>query len=329
MNKYKSKIRVAMLFSRITTIHKLIPSLCLIFITTSTTMADSQDLRGNNLNRYAKHHHNKKIVSVLRIRGQAITGSNRLFSQPIWDLGESLGSSGFNFIFAHNPGQAEPLAITESTPMNAVLASGLDNNYLALFGLTADSIDPSLVNVPIHKIPVLSGPAGQIFQLPAALDVGATIRSRVATNKPVTLKKWLSAKAIAVFKCYANETSSVVIKFKSLIPDSIYSAWGVYSFDTDGDGLGDQIGGVPLGGVPNILVADKNGSAKMSRKLNFCPKEEPRLKYLTVAYHSDTNNNGAVPDQALLGMPGGTVAHAAISFPINVVACAQYPSQCL
>lgn len=271
----------------------------------------------------------KRIVSVMRVRGKAVTGSNRLFNEPIWDLGEALGFSGFNFIFGYNPEHNEPLALTRYTPRNTILASGFDRDYLALFGLTPNDIKSELVNIPVHKMPVLSGPSGEISQLPSVMDVGAKTRSRIASNKPVTLKKWLSAKAIAKFKCYSDGTSTVGIRLKSLIPNSIYSAWGVYSFDTNNDGLGDQIGGVPLGGVPNILLADSKGTAKIFRKLNFCPRDEPSLKYLTVAFHSDANINGAVPDQALLGLPGGTIAHAAISFPINVVTCNRYKSDCL
>lgn len=267
-------------------------------------------------------------TTIIRSQGRAVTGSNRLFGEPIWDLGEALGPFGYNFIFAHNPGQAAPLPITRDTPRSTLVASGIDLNYLAFFGLTEADIDPSLLNVPIHQSFVLSGPSGQLAQLPGVLDVGAKVRSRIASNQPVSLEKWLSARGVARFRCSAENTSTVRIRLRSLIPDAMYSAWGVFSFDMDGDGLGDSIGGVPLGGVPNLLIADSRGNATIVRQLNFCPDNEPTLKYLTVAYHPDTNNNGAVPDQALLGQPGGTLAHAAVSFPINVIGCAQSSSDC-
>lgn len=302
---------------------------CLVISPTAIAASSS----GNKANKSYKPdseygYRHRRPTSVLRVRGIAITGSNRYFGNPIWDLGEDLGSFGFNFIFAHNPGQASPLDITASTPDSAIIASGLDLNYLALFGLVESDIDPNIVNVPIHEAPVLAGPAGQLAQLPSVSDVGATVRSRIASNKPVTLKKWLGAKGTAEFKCFIDNTSTVKIRMKSMIPDSMYSAWGVFSFDSDGNGQGDQIGGVPLGGVPNVMMTDDRGRATLSRKLNFCPKNEPRLKYVTIAYHADTNNNGSVPDQALLGQPGGTLAHAAVSFPINVVGCAQPANNC-
>jgi len=264
------------------------------------------------------HYKNRKTVSWT-VSGIPVTGSNRRFGKPIWDLGESLGTLGYNFIYEYNPGQAQPMPITSSTSHKAILASGTDSDYLALFGQTTNDISPSIVNIPVHQMPVLSGPSGETSQLPSVFEVGATGRTRVATNKPVTLSKWLNAKAKARFKCFSNGAANVSIRFKSLIPDAIYSIWGVFSFDTDGDGSGDAIGGVPLGGVPNLIVSDSYGYGTISRKLNFCPKDEPSLKYLTAAFHSDVNNNGAVPDQALLGLPGGTIAHAAISFPINAV----------
>ncbi len=265
----------------------------------------------------------KQVLLAIRVSGRAVTGSNRFLNKPIWNLGEALGESGFNFVFGYDPGKSEPSAITEESPMSTLMATGLDENYLALFGMTSADIDPALVNVPLHEVAVVAGPAGEMAALPSVSEVGATVRSRIASNAPVSLEKWLQAKGVAKFHCFSDGTSSVTIRLKGLIPDAIYSAWGVYSFDSDGDGLGDRVGGVPLGGVPNILVASEDGTAAFSRALNFCPAAEPRLKYLTVAFHSDANINGAVPDQALLGFPGGTLAHAALSFPINVIPAQQ------
>jgi len=292
---------------------------CCLVMNPHIVAADSSSSNANNESR---------TKSVLRVHGQVVTGSNRLRGMPIWDLGEDLGTLGYSFIHAHNPGQASPLPIDENTPGSAIMASGLDLAYMALFGLTEADIDPAIINNPIHQTPVISGPAGEITQLPGVMDVRATVASRIASNQPVTLTKWLSARGVAKFKCSQDGTSTVNIKMRSLVPDAMYSAWGVYSFDFDGNGVGEAIGGVPLGGVPNIMMTDSRGTASISRQLNFCPEDEPRLKYLTIALHSNASNNGSVPDQALLNKPGGTLAHAAMSFPINVIGCAQPANSC-
>lgn len=290
-------------------------------VTTTALASEKESSSDQEESRYEED--SKYVLSIIRSSGRAVTGSNRYFSEPIWDLGEALGDSGFNFVFGYNPGQSEPVDITAATSTNTVMATGLDDNYLALFGMSSADIDPALVNVPIHQVSVLAGPSGELATLPSVSDVGATVRSRIESNVPVTLENWLKARGEAKFKCYSDGTSSVKIKLKGLIPDSIYSAWGVFSFDSDGDGLGDRVGGVPLGGVPNILIASEEGKATFSRPLNFCPDVEQRLKYLTIAFHSNTQNYGSVPDQAVFGFPGGTFAHAAVSFPINVVPAQQ------
>lgn len=261
-----------------------------------------------------------QAAELYKVDGVAVTGSNRLLGKPLWDLGENLGShAGFSFVYGYNPGASLPFEIDETSPPDTVLASGFDVTYLALFGLTPDDLDPSLINVPLHQIPVLSTPDGRRTQLPMSTDVAGDVRSRAAFQNPITLGQWLGAKGRADILCRDNGTARFDLRLSGLLPNSLYTFWGVWSFDQDGDGIGDVVGGVPLGGVPNLLVADREGNASTRRELNFCPHHETRLKYLTVAYHSEQRGFGAVPDQALDGAPGGTTAHAAVSFPINAV----------
>lgn len=259
-------------------------------------------------------------AELYRVDGVAVTGSNRLLGRPLWDLGENLGNqAGFTFVYGYNPGASLPFEIDETSSPDTILASGFDVTYLALFGLTPDDLDPSLINVPLHQIPVLSTPDDQRSPLPMSNDVAGDVRSRAAFQGPITLGQWLGGKGRANIRCRDDGTAHFDLRLSGLLPGGLYTFWGVWSFDRDGDGVGDVVGGVPLGGVPNMLVADDQGKASARRDLNFCPQHETRLKYLTVAYHSELRGFGAVPDQALDGAPGGTTAHAAVSFPINAV----------
>lgn len=258
-------------------------------------------------------------TEVFYVEGVSVTGSNRNFGEPIWDLGD-IGDTGFEFVFGHNPNGDEPFYLTEDTPGDTVLVGGADPGYLQLFGLVPEDLDPELVNAPLHAMPVVAGPDGTRAQLPNIMDVPGIVLGRNADNAPVTLESWMASEGRAKIVCYDDGSGFLDMRLRRMIPNGMYTIWGVWSRDTTGDGVPNSIGGTPLGGVPNVVMTDRRGRARVQRVLNMCPFDtEDRLKYFTVAYHSELRNKGGVPDQALAGAPGGTTAHAAMSFPINVV----------
>jgi len=260
----------------------------------------------------------KQISGAKLLSGFAVTGTNRHFGKPVWDLGGTVGTAGFEFVFGYNPGGNSPIFLTEDTPLDTLMAAGVDPSYVAFFGFTPEDVDQRFINVPLREVPVISKPDGQRTVLPLIQDVPAGMTGIALPNEPITLKQWLAAEGEAVFVCYDDETAYGEIKLKNLIPHGVYTVWVNFTIDLDGDGIDDRIGGGPFGGVPNALIADSRGNAKYIRSLTFCPQNENNFKILNVAYHSDGDLFGAVPDLPLGDLPGGTTVHAAVVFPFNV-----------
>lgn len=261
--------------------------------------------------------HNLGGKKITVIKGVAVTGLNRLFGQPLWDSGTSYGPIGFNYVFAYDPYAEDPLPLTADTPLNTLLATGLDPYSLEVFGLTPEDFDPQITNLPLRETPIIVERDGYRDFLPSVLDVPAFVPGRSLPNTDITLGKWLQASGRAIVRCSANGKVKLTIQLRGLIKNGIYTVWGAYILDTDNDGV-EELMVAPLGGVPNALVADHKGGAVFCRVLNSCPLTDPGLKLIEVMYHSDGALYGAVPNQAFLGYPIGVVTHAQVEFPVNV-----------
>ncbi len=238
------------------------------------------------------------------IDGVAVTGANRLLGQPVWDVGEPFGGAGLNFVFGYNDGGSEPHDLTPSSPGDTLLATGVD----PAMGLPPGAFDPALLNVPFRDVAVIVNFATDRAQVPSVYEAAGNEPSKSAPNGAITLDEWLAAEARLRIHCNDDGTADI----------SLYTLWGVWANDTDGDGAADTIEPMALGGVPNAMVVDQAGKASMRRTLNFCPTEAPDLLTVNIAWHSDGNTYGAVPEPAMAGYPGGTVTHDQINFPINV-----------
>ena len=261
------------------------------------------------------------VVDTVEVDGVAVTGVNRLLSQPIWDLGAPFDSAGFNFVYGFNPDGDDPLDLTVFTPGNTLIASGVDPDLLAMFGMP--DFDRDLANVPFRNVATIVDPSGGRMQVPSVLDVPGFAPSKSLPNDPLTLDDWLSASAKLKYQCNSDDgTADIVIEAENLIVNGIYSLWGVFRLDTDNDGTFDIFIPAPLGGVPNVFIADKNGKGRIERTINLCPDQEPSLLIIDLSYHSDGIVYGAVPDLPLGGLPGGLTSHSQILFPINVAGTA-------
>ncbi len=255
---------------------------------------------------------------VATIDGVAVTGANRLLGQPVWDLGEPFGPGGFNFVYGYNEGGDEPFDLTPETPGNTLVATGADPILLAMFGMTLDDIDPDMMNVPFRDVAVIVDPAGGRAQVPSVLDVPGFAPSKSLPNDDITLDEWLAAKGKLFIRCHADGTADIRVRLRKVITNGVYTLWGVFGLDMDEDGAPDSIIPMALGGVPNVMIGDKNGRASIERTINFCPMAEPSMRTINIAWHSDGSAYGAVPELPLAGLPGGIITHDQINFPINV-----------
>jgi len=266
------------------------------------------------------------LVAQKSIEGIAVTGDNNRFQEPIWYLSDVLGTAFFNWIFVYNPDGDKPFFMTRDMPEDSVLAGGVDPLAQAL-GLAPEFVDPTMINVPVHQTPITVGQfgrgvgTGNRAQVPSALEYpGGAASTRSAPNKPVTIKSWFKAKGDASVKCYADNTAKVSIKLKNLIKNGVYTLWTIYQVDTDGDGADDGVAPYAFGGVPNVFTPNAEGRARVTREVGYCPLNEEKLLFIDVAWHSDGNVYGGVPDQPFDGFaqPMGTVTHTQLQFPFNV-----------
>lgn len=244
--------------------------------------------------------------------GRAVTGLNRLLGQPIWELGGGLGTFGFTMLGAQDSGGTVALPLTPASPPNSILATDVDPFILSAFGVPAP--DPSLLNVPLRRVAAYTGFDGTRSPLRDQKIAAQLEVSRTANSHWITLKQWLAASATARFDCDGRGGASVEIRFRRMVPNGLYTIWGVMS--TPGGPFP-----LPLGGVPNVVVTDPRGSARFERKINFCPQNlapgESPMVLVEVIFHSDGSTYGAVPELIQGGFPPGLVTHAHLDIPVS------------
>ncbi len=254
-----------------------------------------------------------------KIDGVAVIGDNNLFQQPLWDLGEPFGTAFFNWVFAYNPGGLQPFNVTADMPGDTILAGGIDP-VAQFLGLVPDTVDQSMINVPLHQTPVIIDNAGNRGRVSTAAGQHGLQVTRSLPNDPVTIDSWLRARGKMTVRCHGDGSATAKIKLRGLIENGVYTLWTIHKVDGDGDGAIDGIAPYPFGGVPNVLVPDEHGKAEVERQLGYCPADDKNLLFVDVAWHSDGNVYGGAPDLpfAAFSQPMGSVTHTHVQFPINV-----------
>lgn len=252
------------------------------------------------------------------IRGQVATGANRFLDEPLWFMDGGLGLASFSFVFAHNPDGDEALPLTSSSPRDTVLATGLDENFLAALGMSTADIESRYINRPYKDVQVTVNPfTGEKVSVPMALQAETGTVSRSGPLTDVTLADWLKGRGLMEIKCRRDGTAKIKTYLSGLIPGGVYTAWGLFSQDINGDGIDDILAPVPFGGVPNVIIPTSRGRAVFTRKLGYCPQEESNLQIIDITYHSDGNVYGGTVDFIQPGYPAFAVTHTHIAFPIN------------
>ncbi|MEM9487944.1 MAG: hypothetical protein AAGC55_02305 [Myxococcota bacterium] len=277
--------------------------------------------------------------------GVPSTGLNRALSAPIWRypqfeafipvLGPFVPFAGFNTSGAFDPalgaGNGNSLELTPATPVDALIASHLDALGLGFIGVNAANVPDRVLNVPIDETEVLVDDFG-VVRAPVPCATGSSdpraITRAGPCEDPVALDQWLSAGGISVTTCRPDGSARVNSVVYSLRPNRMYTVWLVTE-NFDGVDPGTLFKAVPFGGVPNLVVSNKNGWAKFTRELGFCPQDESAALGYVLAYRGNGQNYGGVPipflnqedpDTAFAGFDGlipGTVAQVQLSFNIS------------
>ncbi len=223
---------------------------------------------------------------------------------------------------AFNSEGPEPLDLTPATPDSALLATLVDPGFLLNAGLPPEEWDPSWWNIPIQYVGTNVDPADLVREaLPDAASVPPWQTSKASPADPIYLETWKRARGVVSFECDDQGKSEFLLAARNLIPNRLYSLFGIYFNPT---GMGEPILTPPFGGLPNAFVSDREGSGTIRRTLNGCPTNppepnEPVLLVLDLHLHSDHMLNGAHPSLPLKdgGLGVGAITHAQLEFPIN------------
>jgi len=259
------------------------------------------------------------------VEGVAVTGFNRWLGEPVMELG-NLGTFGFDTVAVFNADGNVPEPLTGQTPDSALLATMVDETFLeSFYGDEPFQVNPQTVNVPLRDVPTSTTPFYEpFFTLKGALDTRPYqlfVPGQTEPVAPITLGKWKQARGMAIIQCTADGEASVDLIMGGLIPNRIYTVWGFFLPSELTLPLKDFGPVLPLGGVPNVVVSDKNGSGRFNRILNFCPtdieEEEVPLANIFVVYHSDLMANGGVPTFPERSRFPGTSAHVQLQFSLN------------
>lgn len=259
------------------------------------------------------------------VQGAAVTGFNRLLDAPVMDLGH-LGGFGFNTVAAFNPDGKSPIPLTIDSLENTLLSTMVDDAFLqAFFGDEPFNVDPVTVNVPLREVPTNTTPAnGPYVMTKGTLDTEPYqkfLPGQAEPVYPITLGSWLQARGLATIQCSGDDEATVDLILGGLIPNRIYSVWGFFLSPDLTFPMKDFGPILPLGGVPNLFVSDKNGSGRFKRVLNFCPgnikEDEVPLVNFFVVYHSDQMANGGMMSFPERSRFPGTSAHVQLQFAVH------------
>ena len=252
-------------------------------------------------------------VSV--VRGEAVTGANRLLGEPIYSYDFAPNPTfGFNTVDELNPVGPLPAPLSAASDRSAVLVTTFAN----LAAVPPDVL-PNL-NIPLRDVGTFVNGLLDRAAVPFQSDPGAPVigptQAEPGRLDPITLGDWLSGRGTAIAVC-GQHANVINIFVNRLIPNRMYSAIALWLRD---DG---SFRPVALGGVPNVFMTNQRGAGNLSRKLNFCPGDvarygigPDRLIGIAVIYHSAHVAWGAIPSPGAPGLllPPGSMVHGHLWF---------------
>lgn len=243
--------------------------------------------------------------------GFGTTGFNRQLGVPIWAYPNlepliALGFppqvvlAGFRTSGRYDPalgeGGGNSLAWSPADSMNELIATHYDADFLPLIGTPPFVINDVDLNVHLDNVKVVSSSDGIGFSQPGCAD-DSTDASDITKAFPcdidgMTVGEYISAAGWSHFECRADGTARVRIWGWNMRPNRMYSTWYVKE---DIAFNGELINGVPFGGMPNIVVTNKWGTAYMDREVNYCPATQDDSLGYVFALRANGSNVGGIP----------------------------------
>jgi len=295
--------------------------------------------------KYYGYHSPKKVKTTRKsvVLGFPTHGTNNYYGEFIHDYSEVtnyplLVDGPWYQVGLLNPnGPRETLPILGdilSSPL--ATTSDMVENFIAP-GLY-DPLDP-IFNKPFNEIGMLFFGSQGVYDRqaitphsecsPIILDKSFCTRKGAIDNP--TLGEWTRARGKLVIKHKSDGTDDVTVILKQGLPETIYTMWLVGV--TDNFEPNPILTASPLGGIPNVLVTDKNGNASSKLTVNY-----PILKpcesgvgkgcqlYVSFVWHPDGALFGGSPsidfisDPNVPGTPGipvGVVGSAQVFVPLQ------------
>lgn len=237
-----------------------------------------------------------------RIAGVPTTGPNDVCGVPQWSLTAPLPAEAhFTFLGQFNPDpnavDAIPLTTANCVP-ETLLATTTDKGFQGFFGFP--DADPRLKNRPLREVPVGNGLDGVRGALPEMGEFPANPLPPVRSvpNDPIKLGDWFKAKGYLKISCNRDGSANVKAKFENLIPNGVYTMFGIWKTVLPGSTQTTFLP-VAFGGFPNLVAVNGEGEGAFERTLDYCPKDPSPdgsvLMFVDLAYHADGAPHGGFP----------------------------------
>lgn len=280
------------------------------------------------------------------VSGVPVTGPNQFCGARLWTF-EDQGITPLSFpqVGAYAPGNDRPDELGNANCLADQILATIHDPILSTDppGPAPAIVPPPdvrLENIPLRDVPKVGGAfSGGLTGLRMLVPPAGAAPADpfpVYLNEPsgpITVGQWADADGLLAYSCKPDGSSVLAATFGELIPNGLYSLWGIWRTPVPGGG-GIADVPAPLGGVPNVVTANKFGSATIVRELPFCPSEETAdgslLLWATLAFHSDSAIYGGIPDAGAMNVTfveeDGTqfesplslmMHHEQLAFPIN------------
>ncbi|MFK5947312.1 MAG: hypothetical protein QM500_00905 [Methylococcales bacterium] len=243
-----------------------------------------------------------KKIMVKVIEAVSVTGANSFCGKSIFKFPEPFPRDlQLIFMGEHNeaPNATDVIPLNhENCHADTILASTTDQGLIDLLG--GEDADTRLKNRKFHDIPTYLGPDGVRRLIPRSTNSDSMFPPvKVGAEKDINLGDWIKANGSMKISCMDNNTSTISIKFKELLPDSLYTLWGMYATFLPNQ-FQKQLIPVAIGGVPNAMSSDYKGRGIFERTINGCPlmqlSDGSELMMIILNYHADGSVYGGDPD---------------------------------
>ena len=235
------------------------------------------------------------------------TGFNSDCDTPVFNLPSPLPPDmHFDFIGLYNPSapaqgdERDAFALQQSDcqiSLGQYVATKANSQSLAFLGMPAP--DSRLVNLRTDEVPKVATADGIRMTLPAEGDVAPPFpATNNADNVALTLDEFRNVTGKMKVKCRSNNSAEVDITMRNYQPHEVLTVWAIWLATPPG-ASNPAVVPLPFGGVPNVAVADRDGIARFSASLSYCPMDvQPngaQLLLLDISSHLDGSVYGVVP----------------------------------